>query len=467
ILDRAVFAPVPPAFAPAIWSLSLHCRVAQCGPRSRRPRGGATPRGWRAARTRRRSAARRRPRRRRGRGARRLAAGPALPSRRAAGRAGRGHRGGCRGRRPRAPRGVEAVGALGAVGHHRGGGPFRGAGCRAAAADDRDTRRDGHCPEPRRGGRNTEAPGGGCEPPRADGVSVAANPTRLTEHSRNDNTTGVDEVLDAATVVANETNTTYSGPSNLGNCIINSIMATVTAANAAIGIRDAVKFCRREGAPPGLCASAITGATTSFIWLGSFLSGAVHTCMGTPDLGADCAEDVMAVVGSLGTTVLAAAQLSYTCPPMSKNISFNGYDPNKTDTFACVIDSIFAANTLANAIQGILNAIKDCSNDPIRPDGLSPSGITIASPHLCAADAVGVAASFQFMGSFTAQAVDNCAPKFNTDALCAADIIEVMAALTAMAGRALRMADDCNPRNLNESRFNPSAATQPSGRVNR
>jgi hypothetical protein len=305
----------------------------------------------------------------------------------------------------------------------------------------------------------------------------AAHPSDLSDHIQSGNSTGVDLVLGAATEVANQTNVTYSDkPSNLANCIINSIMAAITAGNAGLGIRHAVQVCPKTGrndSAPGLCAGSIVQAVSSFIWMGSFLSGAVHTCMATPDLGADCAEDVMAVVGSLGTAVLAGAQMYYTCPPKSNQFSeqgfHNGFEPNKTDTFACVIDAIFGANTLANAIQGILNAVKDCSQDPIRPDGLSPSGLTIANKHLCAADAVGVASSFLWMANFVAQAVQSCAPTMNLDALCASSIFEMTASLTSMAGRSLRMADDCNPQILNDTRFNPSAAANraPSGRINR
>jgi hypothetical protein len=211
-----------------------------------------------------------------------------------------------------------------------------------------------------------------------------------------------------------------------------------------------------------LCAESVARSVTGFLWLGSFLSGAVHTCMDSPNLGADCAEDTLAVVGSVGRIVIGASLLAFTCPPMSDNISAEAvaeFGFNQTDIFDCVLNSIFAANALANAIQGIFNAIKDCSSEAIRSNGLSPSGLTVANKHLCASDAVEVAASLQFLAAFIADAVSSCQPDgIDVDALCAANIIEVTSGLTTVVGRSLRMADDCDPKILNQKELNPAAA---------
>merc|ERR1719291_432585 len=63
-------------------------------------------------------------------------------------------------------------------------------------------------------------------------MEEATNPSHLSEYIQSGNSTGVDDILDAAAEVANETNATYSDePNSLGDCIITSIFAAITVAN--------------------------------------------------------------------------------------------------------------------------------------------------------------------------------------------------------------------------------------------
>jgi hypothetical protein len=101
-----------------------------------------------------------------------------------------------------------------------------------------------------------------------------------------------------------------------------------------------------------LCAGAITLAITHFSLASEELASASRTCantMGTVK-GSECAEEISDTVKQFGVTSAFLIESTETCEPPSEGGS----------AFGCVVSVVDVVDALANAAEGINNAVVKC-----------------------------------------------------------------------------------------------------------
>jgi len=230
-------------------------------------------------------------------------------------------------------------------------------------------------------------------------------------------------------------------------CAIDSVMATVSLANAGKAMSHAVNDCNATNT--ALCAADAASVTSALAGMGSFLSSAVYDCailLNETNLGAACAKDVLGLISSLSAFASSVSQTTFTCPPNQSKYgeleAEMGHSTNGTgivnltensSIFSCVIDSVLTAHSLASAGQSIATAANLC----------------VHGVRNCTAYGLGIVGSFIGGASFIASAVNDCRPNGNVDAVCAAHISDAIGALTSVSAWAVETAHDCNATLLN------------------
>jgi len=128
-------------------------------------------------------------------------------------------------------------------------------------------------------------------------------------------------------------------------------VAAITSASSHI-VQSVATCPPQADDKQSMCAAAITLTITQFSLASEKLSSAARTCANTlaTDKGAKCGEDISDTIKQFGVTSAFLIAATESCKP-----------PEEGGTaFGCVVDVVDVVDALANAAEGINDAVIDC-----------------------------------------------------------------------------------------------------------
>jgi hypothetical protein len=130
-------------------------------------------------------------------------------------------------------------------------------------------------------------------------------------------------------------------------------VAAITAASSHI-VQGVAACPPQTDDKDKLCAAAITLSITQFSLASEKLSSASRTCANTlaTDKGAKCGEDISDTIKQFGVTSAFLISSTESCKPPEEGGS----------AFGCVVDVVDVVDALANAAEGINDAVISCQS---------------------------------------------------------------------------------------------------------
>lgn len=298
--------------------------------------------------------------------------------------------------------------------------------------------------------------------------------------------------LNAAVVPWDVKEDPNTDPVGLASCVLDVSEASVFLGLAGTTITATVEGCK----PPLLtdadiakCSTCVNGVIFLLAYAATFLASAATHCAGTLNLEANCAADILNLVGALTVLGSSASSMSQSCPmpdslskilpphasewyekrrlvapsspeldPVIRNFSYaiqastkEPYDrlmelaaakqkqrDRKLVEANCIFHALGVPIFLSRAGLALTAAVKDCNPMAMRKTE-AEKGSPAEAQMGCTVDIVGVLGSFMWMGRVLSLAINQCPiyehpnGPFNTKAVCVADIFTVIGALAGIS----------------------------------
>jgi len=224
----------------------------------------------------------------------------------------------------------------------------------------------------------------------------------------------------------------------IGDCVINALIAAEKLAQAAMTIESAVHACNPMDQNKAACAGDVLGIYATFSAVAAYLSGVASTCPVPVNVQAMCASDIADINYGIGTLGSALATINMTCEPGATEEREPIPEDRKSNAMGmCVINAAEAAAYIGHAVLSIRASVHNCAQ--VARDAREERDIRST----CSADISQVLQSFFLVMAYLSNAAALCGDTLIVGAACSNRVLSVLAGLSEIAAGASGAVGDC------------------------
>mmetsp|Transcript_69672 Transcript_69672/g.149054 ORF Transcript_69672/g.149054 Transcript_69672/m.149054 type:complete len:249 (+) Transcript_69672:3-749(+) len=225
----------------------------------------------------------------------------------------------------------------------------------------------------------------------------------------------------------------------MGDCFIDSLIATEKLALASFQIEESVRTCDPVDTASAACAGDVTGIYASFAAAAGYLSGVASTCpIGPANSKAMCASDMADIQYGIGTLASALSTIAGTCRlGATEELKPIPLDSQVNDMGMCVINAAQAAGYIGHAVVSIRAAVHNCVKHTGSAKEISDDQA------VCATDISDIVQSFLLIVAYLANAAALCGDTVIVGAACANRVASILAGFAEIAAGGSGAHVDC------------------------